>query len=198
VTPDPSDKDHGHYWIGGEHGRDGPYGLRRGPSYPDIVWDFFARHAGGPPVNVPVITLLGNNPLALPQGATFADPGATAQDAEDGSLAVLADCASVNTGRAGTYQCSYRATDSAGHTSTATRSVVVGGGTTTCIKQGGAPGMHVIAGRAVSGGPFGLRALASGDQQDVGFAYDYFFTDVTMYRGEGELWFVQPPAGCPA
>lgn len=44
VTPDTSDKDHGHYWIGGERGRDGPYAMRRGPSFPDIVWDFFSRH----------------------------------------------------------------------------------------------------------------------------------------------------------
>ncbi|HEV7915108.1 MAG TPA: hypothetical protein VGP22_15190, partial [Albitalea sp.] len=44
ATPDTSDKDHGHYWIGGAGGRDGRYALRRGPSYPDIVWDFFSRH----------------------------------------------------------------------------------------------------------------------------------------------------------
>ncbi len=44
ATPNPSDTDHGHYWIGGEQGNDGRWSLRRGPSYPDIVWDFFARH----------------------------------------------------------------------------------------------------------------------------------------------------------
>jgi poly(hydroxyalkanoate) depolymerase family esterase len=43
ATPDSSDKDHGHYWIGGEHGRDGPYAVRRGPSYPDLIWTFFSR-----------------------------------------------------------------------------------------------------------------------------------------------------------
>ncbi|OUM00877.1 extracellular catalytic domain type 1 short-chain-length polyhydroxyalkanoate depolymerase, partial [Variovorax sp. JS1663] len=45
ATPDPGDTDHGHYWIGGAQGRDGKWALQRGPSYPDIVWDFFSRHA---------------------------------------------------------------------------------------------------------------------------------------------------------
>ena len=44
TTPDLTDKDHGHYWIGGEQGRDAAYAIRRGPSYPDIVWRFFERH----------------------------------------------------------------------------------------------------------------------------------------------------------
>ena len=43
-TPDPSDNDRGHYWIGGSEGRDGRWAVRAGPSYPDIIWDFFARH----------------------------------------------------------------------------------------------------------------------------------------------------------
>ena len=45
ATPDPGDTDHGHYWIGGADGRDGRWALQHGPSYPDIVWDFFARNA---------------------------------------------------------------------------------------------------------------------------------------------------------
>lgn len=44
VTPNTTDTDHGHYWIGGEHGNNGRWSIRRGPSYPDIVWDFFIRH----------------------------------------------------------------------------------------------------------------------------------------------------------
>lgn len=44
-TPNTSDTNHGHYWIGGQDGRDGPWAIRQGPSYPDIVWDFFSRHA---------------------------------------------------------------------------------------------------------------------------------------------------------
>ena len=39
ATPNAADTDHGHYWIGGEDGIDGKWSLRRGPSYPDIVWE---------------------------------------------------------------------------------------------------------------------------------------------------------------
>ena len=45
ATPNPNDMDLGHYWIGGEKGNEGRYAMRRGSSYPDIVWDFFVRHA---------------------------------------------------------------------------------------------------------------------------------------------------------
>ena len=46
-TPNRSDTNHGHYWIGGEHGNNGKWSIREGPSYPDIVWDFFDRHPRG-------------------------------------------------------------------------------------------------------------------------------------------------------
>ncbi|OGZ50403.1 MAG: hypothetical protein A3C84_00230 [Candidatus Ryanbacteria bacterium RIFCSPHIGHO2_02_FULL_48_12] len=40
-----------------------------------------------PPENhAPVITILGDNPLTVIQGSTFTDPGATAQDQEDGDI----------------------------------------------------------------------------------------------------------------
>lgn len=47
------DKDLGHYWVGGEQGKEGPYAVREGPSHPDLIWDFFRRHprvgeGGGP------------------------------------------------------------------------------------------------------------------------------------------------------
>jgi len=55
ATPNADDADHGHYWVGGADGRDGPYALRRGPSYPDIVWSFFARHpANARPAPLPL------------------------------------------------------------------------------------------------------------------------------------------------
>jgi len=44
ATPNTQDKDHGHYWVGGQDGREGPYALRQGPSYPEIAWAFFERH----------------------------------------------------------------------------------------------------------------------------------------------------------
>lgn len=115
LTPDPTDTDHGHYWIGGEHGNDGPWSIRRGPSYPDIVWDFFARHPR--------------------EGEAL-------------------DCAAV------------RAT----------------------------PAAHISAGRAVAGGWFNVRARASGNGHDIGFAWDYWWP-VTLYEGAPEEWYpVLPPA----
>jgi hypothetical protein len=36
--------------------------------------------------NAPVITILGDNPLTVPLGQTFVDPGATAWDQEDGDI----------------------------------------------------------------------------------------------------------------
>jgi len=124
VTPDPTDTDHGHYWIGGEHGNDGRWSIRRGPSYPDIVWDFFARH--------PRIVLEGDNPLNL-----------------------AADCAAVHATPAG----------------------------------------HISAGRAVVGGWFNLRALANGNRQDIGFAWDYWWS-VTLYEGATGQWYPTLPAAC--
>jgi len=47
LTPSHEDRDLGHYWVGGVEGQEGPYAVRRGPSYPDIIWDFFERHRRG-------------------------------------------------------------------------------------------------------------------------------------------------------
>jgi hypothetical protein len=77
-----------------------------------------------PDTKAPVITVLGDNPLTLPVGATFEDPGATALDAVDGSVAVSAT-GSVNTAVPGSYTITYSATDAAGNTATATRTVNV-------------------------------------------------------------------------
>jgi poly(hydroxyalkanoate) depolymerase family esterase len=194
VTPNTSDTDHGHYWIGGEHGADGRWSLRRGPSYPDIVWDFFSRHARADAPGRPQIALKGDNPIRLRVGETFSDPGATATDREDGALPVSADCKSVDTSRSGSYTCTYRATDSAGNTTSAGRTVVVGADTA-CASATFAPAAHITAGRAVAGGWFNLRALANADRQDIGFAWDYFFR-VTLYEGEPGRWYARLPETC--
>jgi hypothetical protein len=69
ATPDPRDTDHGHYWIGGEAGRDGPWAVRRGPAYPEIVWDFFSRHPAQPVASPPT-------PPPVPCNTVSAAPGA--------------------------------------------------------------------------------------------------------------------------
>jgi hypothetical protein len=73
-----------------------------------------------PDTTAPVITLIGANPLALQQNATFTDPGATSDGGE-----VITTSGTVNTAVAATYTLTYSATDAAGNTGTTTRSVVV-------------------------------------------------------------------------
>jgi poly(hydroxyalkanoate) depolymerase family esterase len=201
TTPNTQDTDHGHYWIGGQFGNDGKWSLRNGPSYPDIVWDFFARNTRAAPAtgSAPVITLSGANPLHVALGQVFTDPGASAADREDGTVAVSADCSSVDTTRARSYACTYRASDSAGNVTTATRTVIVDAPTppptSTCARQTAAPAAHISASRAVFGGLFNLRALATGDGRDIGFAWNYF-SQVTLQEGTAGKWYAGAAPGC--
>jgi len=81
----------------------------------------------------PAITVEGANPYRIQQGSCspFVDPGATAFDTCAGSKPVSSSISgpggatSVNTSVAGTYTVTYTATDGT-HSSTATRTVVVG------------------------------------------------------------------------
>jgi uncharacterized protein (TIGR02145 family) len=74
----------------------------------------------------PVFTLLGANPIAVNQGDTYSDPGATATDNVDGNLtSSIVVSGTVDTNNPGTYIVTYSVTDSAGNTSTVTRTVIV-------------------------------------------------------------------------
>jgi len=76
----------------------------------------------------PVITLLGDNPLALGTGAAYIEPGATANDIADGNLssAIVIDASAVNTGVPGSYTVTYDVSDRAGNAAVqALRTVVV-------------------------------------------------------------------------
>ena len=128
-------------------------------------------------------------------GETFVDPGATATDPEDGALPVTADCAGVDTSRAGRYTCTYRATDSAGNTASASRIVIVTATTPVCATVSDSPANHIAAGRAVAGGFFNLRALSNADRQDIGFAWDTW-SRVTLYEGEPGRWYARIPEAC--
>ena len=76
--------------------------------------------------NPPTITILGDNPLNISQGTAFSDPGATANDTEDGNLTgSIVRSGSVNTAIPGTYTRTYQVTDSLGKSDTKTRSVIV-------------------------------------------------------------------------
>lgn len=71
----------------------------------------------------PVITLVGGN-VSWSQGTNWVDPGYSATDNADGSVAVTVS-GSVDVNTPGTYTLTYSATDSAGNTGTTTRIVTV-------------------------------------------------------------------------
>lgn len=199
ATANTADTDKGHYWIGGASGNEGKWAVKTGPSFPDIVWDFFSRHArdggGGGTGGKPQITLQGANPLTVVRGQTFTDPGATASDPEDGTLPVTADCSSVNVNAVGSYACSYRAQDSAGNVATAARTVNVVDNTTTCSSATSSPWQHIMSARAGYGGTFYNRAITTGDRKDIGYAWDTV-SRVTL-SGLGGTWYAAKPAACP-
>ena len=74
----------------------------------------------------PVINLIGENPLNIPVGTTFNDPGATATDNIDGTLTVNTGGDTVITSVVGgPFDITYSATDSAGNTAAINRTVNV-------------------------------------------------------------------------
>jgi hypothetical protein len=79
----------------------------------------------------PVITLVGDNPLTVTVGQTFTDPGATANDLEDGDISDdIVAAGTVDTNTIGDYTRTYNVTDSKGaHADQVTRTVTVVGGT---------------------------------------------------------------------
>jgi len=75
----------------------------------------------------PSITILGDNPLTIPYGTSYSDPGATANDAEDGDLTanIVVSGDVVDGNSAGSYTVEYAVADAAGNTAVAPRTVVV-------------------------------------------------------------------------
>ncbi|MFA5246953.1 MAG: immunoglobulin-like domain-containing protein, partial [Candidatus Micrarchaeia archaeon] len=72
----------------------------------------------------PVISIIGDNPASVEVYAVYADAGATAFDAVDGTVPVVAS-GTVNTNALGSNTITYSASDSHGNTATATRVVNV-------------------------------------------------------------------------
>lgn len=75
----------------------------------------------------PVITLVGDDPYDVEMRSTYVDPGATAQDDEDGDLtsSIQVDISEVDTDLPGEYTVFYSVSDAAGNTANATRTVDV-------------------------------------------------------------------------
>ena len=83
---------------------------------------------------VPLIVVSGANPLTLPLGTTFVDPGATASDACAGDLtSTIITIGTVNTILAGNYTLTYTVTDPSGNTAATNRAVAVLAGTTATV-----------------------------------------------------------------
>ncbi len=106
----------------------------------------------------PIITLEGDLTFKIVVGEEFKEPGFSAVDDQDGTVAVLVTGV-VDTKNAGIYTLSYTAKDSTGNTAVATRSVVVstknttGEHATTEKSGGGSMGFFLL----VSLGLMGLR-----------------------------------------
>ena len=78
------------------------------------------------PNTAPTITLVGASTITVVQGGTFADPGATATDTQNGTLTeYIAVTGTVNTAVVGTYTLTYNVSDFDGLSTTATRAVTV-------------------------------------------------------------------------
>ena len=84
--------------------------------------------------DLPVITLVGDNPVYIPRGEVYSDRGARAADAQDTQVAVTtkltqggatADTRYIDTAVPGEHLVHYTATDKAGNTATAQRVVYV-------------------------------------------------------------------------
>jgi VCBS repeat-containing protein len=101
----------------------------------------------------PVITLNGSASMRLTVGDSFADPGATASDAEDGDLTaeIVVGGDTVNTATAGTYRITYNVTDSDGNAAEEMIRTVDVTASRAPIRSGGGGGVT---------GPAGLGLLA--------------------------------------
>ncbi len=90
---------------------------RSDSDYNDVVVQIISEDcADNAPVNhPPVITLIGANPITVTIGQIFTDPGATANDQEDGNItSSITASSTVNTAVVGTYTITYNVKDSGG------------------------------------------------------------------------------------
>ena len=86
-----------------------------------LIADNISEETTTPPDTVfPIITILGDNPATVELGSTYTDAGATSDGGE-----IVTTSGAVDTNTVGTYTITYSASDAAGNTSTATRTVNV-------------------------------------------------------------------------
>jgi hypothetical protein len=116
----------------------------------------------------PVIALNGGNPIHIPQGGTYTEPGATATDAIDGVIppSDIAISGTVDTAHLGHYPIQYTVTDRAGNTATVTRNVYVYDGDAPSIRRSRGNGVR-CAGRRHFRLDRGERSGGYGDTRHV-------------------------------
>ena len=90
---------------------------------------------------LPVITIRGSNPATVQVGSNYADAGAKCADSADDNLPVTATH-SVDTSEPSTHTVTYTCSNGWHHPQTATRTVIVSGGTS---GVGSAPTIHLLA-----------------------------------------------------
>jgi hypothetical protein len=78
-------------------------------------------------VGAPKVSITGDNPFEIELGATFTDPGATANDEEDGDLTSKINVTplTISTDKVDEITVTYKVTDKAGNDGSATRKVRV-------------------------------------------------------------------------
>lgn len=77
-------------------------------------------------VGAPTVSVTGDNPFQIELGGTWTDPGAVANDEEDGTITEdIVVTGSVNTDKVDEYTITYKVTDKAGNDASATRKVQV-------------------------------------------------------------------------
>ena len=141
----------------------------------------------------PVISIIGDNPLNLNVGGTYTDPGATANDAIEGSRSVTLS-GTVDTALAGTYTVTYNASDANDNAGTAvTRSVVVSSvGSTFAGWSGGATATSELVGKYAIGG--GSGPSAHGEAPTVGRGFivpnHYTYIEAIVRADDSKLSFV--------
>jgi len=180
-----------HYWVGDNNGE---FANAEGPSASELFWDFFSRHAAVAQTcpgenHAPTIKLLGEATIELGVGDAFADPGATASDAEDGNItAKVTVTGSVDNSARGTYMLRYNVSDSQGcQASEVTRKVIVN----SCQQWTANNVAHVAGGRAQSCYFWFYCAKGSGDY--LGF---YATTTTTVRKEDADREFYSVGA-CP-
>jgi hypothetical protein len=90
-----------------------------------VLGTFFLSGCKKDDTTAPVVTLNGSSSMTISLNSTFVDPGATASDDKDGNISNVTLSGTVDKDTKGDYTLTYSATDAAGNTGTATRTVHV-------------------------------------------------------------------------